>query len=689
MFWNYFYGILAVLLIVSALILYRKQQINRKVCSFMYRPMMWIRKKIRSVNWEKASLLVLSGSLFLVMSLTLAGIWGKAAIPEEGIDRGIFEALRVAFAVFEGDSADFRDHASFLPSCVTGILAVLVPLSAIATAATLVWNYLPHHVPWFSHVWYIFSELDSNSIRLAKDICRKMEKSGDTGVFIFMRTPRGKQEQDVLDELKDLNYFFYPKNEQQFFRWGWRGARILRLFFLTENTDENFNRMEDFLAAANQHELLRPRKLSFPDGQFQHEFYLLSETESAPMLIDHLRDGLTRAKHRQVFANTELRLLDRFRAVSYDLLREKPLWNYTKQNRLNILVLGFGRIGREFFRAACSAGILPGCTTEFTLCDQHICAKLNAFMTHCSELRQSVSFQPRKLDADSDALERLVQDGNYHYVVVALGDDERNIRVASRLRRYYRRCYWKDRAANQPLICVNIEDSVKRHYTQALWKTDKTCADPLYVFGGLDQAFSKDVLMPEGLWAAARWVHRKLNQLPTDVTHRWKEYERRSSVACAAHAQCYIAHICKSALSTDGSDMIARYDAELAKLPETALSGIIDMEHRRWMAYVRSEGMQRADEKMVRDYFEDLGTHVDTLGRLTPCLTDGETMEDIQKLVDELREKYPPNGAGHISPRPFRQRDAFIVKNAAEIHQIIARNQSPDGQSLPSFKVHS
>jgi hypothetical protein len=49
----------------------------------------------------------------------------------------------------------------------------------VTTAAILLWNRLPHHVPIFSRNWYIFSELNPNSIRMAKSINEKLKKEWD------------------------------------------------------------------------------------------------------------------------------------------------------------------------------------------------------------------------------------------------------------------------------------------------------------------------------------------------------------------------------------------------------------------------------------------------------------------------------------------------------------------------------
>ena len=586
-------------------------------------------------DWERISVLSLSLSLVLVLALRWVtefrcGSW-----------EWIFTGVQTVFDVLEGNSMEFRTALSAIP-VVPELLSCAVPALTVFTATQLLWNYLPHHVPMGKQEWYIFSDLDANSVRMAKNLARK------ENLCIFLRTRRNKADTDLLKELENLRFCLYPGDEARFLLWPWRRRHLLRFFFLSENTDENFQRMQDFLIAAGKDDHFTPRNVSLPDGQFQQELYLLSETESAPMLIDHLRN---RMKDVECFRNTELRLLDRFRATSYDLLRTKPLYEHIHNGRLHVLVLGFGKIGREFFRAACSLGILHGCTTEFTLCDLDICSKLNGFESQCPELRKSVTIHPRKLDLDTAALENLVKTTDYHYIVVALGDDERNIRVASRLKRFYRLRHWEAAAGRrtedlQPQICVNIEDPIKHAYTEGLWDDDSAWGHALHVFGGLEQVFTPEVLMPRSLWNAARYIHRQLNELGDDAVPDWGEYERRSSIACALRA----AYLDASRPSGASPEALA------------------DTEHLRWMAYVRSEGLRYADPALVNAYYGQVkGGHVDILGKLTPCLTEDQT--ELTNVWTHLSTG--PHARDYKNKKPFRERDLYLVNHAHEIAEIL------------------
>lgn len=586
----------------------------------------WIRRKSNLLDWDKHFLLALACCLLL--ALGAAGYGALAAFP----DTWIYECLDAVFSLLEGDSKAFRSLTLHTPM-LSKWLPVLTPLLAAGTVLVLLWNHLPHHIPIGYRVWYVFSELEPHSIHLAGSL------KDENVLFIFLRTRRQDVSHELLEQLERINYWFYPKTETSLLKLPWRRGKCLRFFFLSENTDENFRRMDQFLQDIKKYRLFSPKKDSCAENQFQQELYLLSETESAPMLIDRLRGFMMDGKERlPVFRNAECRLLDRNRAISYALLRKKPLYESCSDDRTNVLVLGFGRIGREFFRAASSIGIMPNRWLGFTLCDLQIGERWAAFVQQCPETNQP-NVITKAINVESEELENLVNDKQYHYIVVALGDDEVNIRVATWLKRHYRLRHWQDVTAYQPQICVNVEDEIKSDYIQKLWTANQPWDLDLCVFGTMPQVFSAETLLPRQLWAAAAYLHQ---QIMGKSTRNWGEYERRSSLACAMHG-IYHAES-KTYIADDQKDKL------------------IEAEHHRWMAYVRSEGMRLASEEMVRAYAGELHSHVDVKGRLTPCLINGE--ENLRVLYTQLSQNRNIPSMGNI---PFWDRDEKVVDHADEI----------------------
>lgn len=542
--------------------------------------------------------------------------------------------LKIVFQVLQGDSEAFLLLVP-VDSRLRGaalVLSILTPVMTAGAVFSLLCRRLPWPLllPWKCH---IFSALDDHAVMLAKSLAQK-EKAR----FIFLRTRREDLSADTLMELQSMRFSCYPYGEIQLFWWHWSlFLRPLCMYFLTENSEENFDRMEEFLKQA--------QRLSFPFRWIRkreyRELYLLSETASAPMLIDYLRN-------KYDLPGAELRLLDRYRAASLHLMKTAPLYEARRDGPVRVLMLGMGQVGRSLYRTMASMGVIGQFHPEFHLCDQNINKIMGNLKQQYPELGTSLKPNPHELDAESAQLSKLLAKNTFDYIVVALGDDERNLRVASALYRHYRKQYWTDNQTHLPRICVNLEDEIKARSTACIYPSNSPDSwEPGFTVFGTDQeVFSSEVLLPRGLWRAARKLHKLLNK--EDPEPNWCEYERRSSIAAVAHGAAHVASVLTEA---QAELFVYNYTQQL----NASLPALRSAEHLRWMNYVRSEGMSLATEAIWKAYIDNLGSHVDIRGQLSPCLVS----------TDELDTVYN-NLKPHLSGKKcsFREQDELVARNA-------------------------
>jgi hypothetical protein len=511
------------------------------------------------------------------------------------------------------------------------ILSVLTPVMT----AGAVFSLLCRRLPWpvlLPQKCHIFSTLDDHAVMLAQSIARE-EKAR----FIFLRTRREDLSADLLLQLQSLRFSCYPYGEVQLFRHHLSlRFRPLCMYFLTENSEENFDRMAEFLDQAQKKRLFLGM-----DKPEHRQLFLLSETTSSPMLIDYLRNTYA-------LPGAELRLLDRYRAASLHLMKTAPLYEARRDGPVRVLMLGMGQVGRSLYRTMASMGVVGEFRPEFHLCDQSINTILSRLKQQYPELGTSLKPKPHEVDAESAQLSKLLSKYTFDYIVVALGEDERNLRVASALYRHYRKQYWNDPQTHLPRICVNLEDEIKARSTGCIYPSSSQ--DPwepgFTVFGTDHEVFSAEVLLPRGLWRAARMLHKLLNK--EDPEPNWCEYERRSSIAAVAHGAAHVA----SVLSREQSELfVYNYTQQL----DASIPALRSAEHLRWMNYVRSEGMRTATEKVWKAYIDNLKSHVDIRGQLSPCLV---STGELDTVYQELKP--------HLSGKKysFREQDELVARNA-------------------------
>lgn len=609
----------------------------------------------------------------------------------ERLGDGILFGIQLVFDLLEGNYEKMRNGFPNHPF-LTWLLCFLIPFMTVSTVVMSLLKAFPRFfLP--RKEFLIFSQVEENSVHLAESMMIKLidneEQDSKRKVrwdrrAIFLRAEKSNLSPEYSDRLKKIKARVYPYTEADFLRihWGLKRKK-LRFFFLSPNTELNFSRMRVLLEEVNDDSLflqpvfMRKKKQNAEEqsGIFRQELYLLSETESAPLLIDHLRKDLCEKRHndtdpfirKNVFQHTDLRLLDRYRTVMYDLLQKKPLYECADDKKIRVLVLGFGRVGKAFFRAAVSFCPMADYESSFCITDININRQWHDLLLQYPKCDEGIAVKRSRMDVESEKLltflDQAANNGKpFTYIVLSLGDDERNIKVASRIARHYRQRYWEKESTLLPVICVNLEDEIKSNYVSAFFKRLQP-EKPLNVFGSDEHTFSEKMLINRELWAAARVLH--LNLKNDDFAY-WNEYERRSSVACAAHA-CYHCKVLEGCFTEETHKLY--FDS----LREEQKEAMVDAEHRRWMAYSRCEGMQYVHAGIASKFIKSMGTHVDIDARLTPCLVSTSDLDELYKILYPYAKEtnLKREQEGKIPHRTFYERDRFVVRNIYRIQKIM------------------
>jgi hypothetical protein len=151
---------------------------------------------------------------------------------------------------------------------------------------------------------------------------------------------------------------------------------------------------------------------------------------------------------------------------------------------------------------------------------------------------------------------------------VALGSDDANINAAVRLRMLF------ERVGTHPVIHAIVYNSQQRKALTGIRNYRGQAYDITFI-GDLESSFTEKVIIDSELEADALRRHLKWGAEEEFWTY---EYNYRSSVASAIHMRARI-H-CK----------IPGADKTEEMLTEQERDGIEVLEHRRWNAYMRSEG---------------------------------------------------------------------------------------------------
>ena len=286
--------------------------------------------------------------------------------------------------------------------------------------------------------------------------------------------------------------------------------------------------------------------------------------------------------------------------------------------QISALLLGLGQYGTEMLKALAWFGQMDGYDLRLTAVDARPNAR-ELFTYRCPELmdRQhngrcipgEAQYDIRihaGMRLESREFLELVQTlPQLTYVFVALGSDTRNIEAAVRLRELCQR------RGLHPYILAVVQDPFK---TVALTSVTDYRGTPydLHFLGARDMLYSESNILHSQLEAEALTRHLKWGD--EDVFWRY-EFNYRSSIASVIH------HRLKLQLGVPGAD---KPPAERTEEEKKLLRVI---EHRRWNAYMRTEGYCYSGST-------DPASRND-LGKLHNCRVPFDELSEKEKVKDD------------------------------------------------------
>ena len=210
------------------------------------------------------------------------------------------------------------------------------------------------------------------------------------------------------------------------------------------------------------------------------------------------------------------------------------------------------------------------------------------------------------MDYESDRfLQRIRDVGLITYTFIDTGDDTENIRIAMRLRVLYERMHI------HPRIIAILRNSRDKDMLNHVCDYSGNAYDILFA-GDIRTCYTESVILNSELEKEALRRHMKWGEEKAFWTY---EHNYRSSMASAIHTK--MKRLCK----LPGSDLEPSKRSEPDKLRYRKL------EHRRWNAYMRSEGFvySGSTEKSSRN----------NLGKMHNCLVTFDMLTEAEKIKDD------------------------------------------------------
>ena len=505
---------------------------------------------------------------------------------------GVFEAVfmsihnMIRLFIVDGDFIIVKDNIGalqypILAKMYTILLAVLFLAAPILTFGFVMsfFQNVSSYISFLTHFnsdTYVFSKLNDKSLSLAESLCDKKEEKNR--FFIFMDCDKSQDfNTEYVNRARRIKSAMFGSNINNIAFKAHSRKKALYFFTIGENISQN---VTEALTLIDRYKYRDNTHLFVFSTQEETELLLLKsydnsrEDENEPEL---------KIKVRRVDDTRSLILRTLYETGYEDIFETAIYDDKTDLRYINAVVIGMGDHGSNMVKNLAWFCQMDGYRVEINAfdinenaeskfkdeCPELMSDKFNGVFDIEGETQYKISIHS-SVNVDTAEFSKTISDiQGVTYIFVALGNDEKNISVAVRLRSLY------ERLGLHPVIKAVVYNSEK---CKAL-KGIKNFSGQLYdidFIGDLATSYSEEVILNSDLEAKALERHLEWGE----EEQFWQyEYNYSSSIASAIHRKMKI--LC--------GIPEAEYPPKQRK-NEANIHAIRVLEHRRWNAYMRSIG---------------------------------------------------------------------------------------------------
>jgi len=486
----------------------------------------------------------------------------------------------------------------FLLSSAVYLAAPLLTFSAVLSFfknLSAFWTFTFHI---FSET-FIFSELNERSLCLAASLKEHHPKC--LIVFTDVYENNSEESSEQTEAAKKLGAACFKTDISMLWMQPHQRANRVTLFLIGDDEDENIRQAMQLVRAYG--------------GQKNMALYLFASKPESELLFQSLPSG-----------GMKLRRINPFHALVNRTLYEDGTALFQSaapgpggERRISALVFGLGQYGTEMLKGLSWYGQMAGYHLKLTAFDRRPDA-LDRFAVQCPELitpphtagartgeeEYDICIHSGVEFGSLQCLRLLGQMEQITYIFVSLGSDTQNVAAAIKLREI---C---EQLGFHPYIQAVVYDRYKTDALHTAVSRSGTAYD-IHSAGDLRSFYSEQDLLDSRLEQDA--LLRHLQWGSEDTFWRY-EFNYRSSEASVIHraAKLYCG--------------IAGADMPLHMRTEAERDVLRRIEHRRWCAYMRSEGYRYSGSR-------ERGSRND-LAKLHPDLVAYDLLSEEDRKKDDI-----------------------------------------------------
>lgn len=473
-------------------------------------------------------------------------------------------------------TTNLADAPSWLHSCYSILFSILFVMAPILTFGFVMsffknlWSSVRYMFHYTTSV-YIFSELNEKSLALANSLEKKNENDR-LFVFVDVYEKDDDQRHELIEKAKELGAILFKKDVVSTNFSFHHPKSDITFFAIAEDQSENISQALKVI-----------EKYKYRENTNLYVFSTLIESE---MLLSNAFNDSDDAAEDTI--NIKVRRVNEVQSLISRNLYENGFEKIFSSSfedddgikKINAVVIGMGRYGTEMTKALSwfcqmdgylaqinSFDISPLAEQQFnSLCPELM--KFSGVLDVEGETKYTIKIHSGVNVETVDFDEIIAELPRTTYVFVSLGDDEKNITAAVKLRALFARMGY------YPQIQAVVYNSEKSQALAGITNFKGQAYDIDFI-GDINSSYSEEVILNSDVEMLALARHLKWGK----ESDFWRyDYNRKSSIASAIH------RVMKDKC---GIEAVRKAPEDRT---EEELWSLRILEHCRWNAYMRSEG---------------------------------------------------------------------------------------------------
>lgn len=433
---------------------------------------------------------------------------------------------------------------------------------------------------------HIFSEVNSKSLLLAK----RLQANKQARVVFTDVTDKSKINVKSVNMSGKITDIKFEKNKKK-----------LNFYMISENEEENLNKTLELI---NKYKDRENTKIN-----------IVNNSDETSVILDSTNKG-----------KISVEIINEKERAIFNLLDKTPLYLNTLDKTISILIVGCGKLGKEFLKDATWCSMMVGYKLEILVIDVNAEKVRDNIYIEAPEILDYYDIKFVNADIKSDeAIMALKQRPKVNYILVSMNNDDKNLEASIMLRRFYLREFKRE-----PIINLWILNEYKQEQISHI-VNEKNNSYKLNAFGSFEDLYFRNNIVNSDIEKIAEQIH--LTYCPEDINlerYNLLEYNKRSSRASGLHIKYKIYSILQDRYTDDMKENL-RFFREVYN--DDIEEKLTRNEHDRWNAYTRSIGYIHASIDEVKNYYDKTNHYVYYLARMHPALV---TFEELDNLSVEL-----------------------------------------------------